>query len=540
MSISEAVNAHAPEETPKESSTPAETFTKVNPELHSPTGCQAIKGPPINPQVSPSRSATTPPKPRPKRKRPNYAQIHSKPLPLTIHPLPAFHPSNPISLLRLSYIYICHLFSPPSSHPDRLYTGLFSPRTRSVHITDPEHVRALWEMGFFGKGTLSRSEPSWVEREKAKSARARDGGGAEAATARRREERRLFKLERARMEREKIEWQRAVEEGRVVPDEGEGRDVESIAVGDDEDDERTLVGSGIDSSPIANGSVEHKALRGGHVPDANLLQTPESTARLAPAKSSAVAVKQGTDAEDQDFQPDLDIEDEEHLQLTLEEAFYLTFALGILSTHPPPAYLNPAPFHPGPTPYSTTDLLFLSCHHSAFPPVDSGSGIAPDDQFLLNYVTYHHFRSLGWVVRPGVKFGVDYLLYNRGPVFSHAEFAVLIIPSYTHRYWNTPGGRSRRRIHYPSEMSGFSTLEEDGGAGEATNMGKDWWFLHCINRVQSQVRKSLVLCYVDIPSPWEVGLDDEWDVDVDVGRLLRGYRLREFVVKRWVINRSRD
>lgn len=64
--------------------------------------------------------------------------------------------------------------------------------------------------------------------------------------------------------------------------------------------------------------------------------------------------------------------------------------------------------------------------------------------------------------------------------------------------------------------------------------------MHCINRVQGQVKKSLVLCYVDIPSPWEVGLDDEWDVDVDVGRLLRGYRVREFVVRRWTMNRSRD
>lgn len=44
-----------------------------------------------------------------------------------------------------------------------------------------------------------------------------------------------------------------------------------------------------------------------------------------------------------------------------------------------------------------------------------------DNPFLIHYVAYHHYRSLGWVVKGGIKFCVDYLLYKRGPVFSHAE-----------------------------------------------------------------------------------------------------------------------
>jgi tRNA-splicing endonuclease subunit Sen2 len=44
-----------------------------------------------------------------------------------------------------------------------------------------------------------------------------------------------------------------------------------------------------------------------------------------------------------------------------------------------------------------------------------------DNPFLVNYVAYHHYRSLGWVVKSGIKFCVDLLLYKRGPVFSHAE-----------------------------------------------------------------------------------------------------------------------
>jgi tRNA-splicing endonuclease subunit Sen2 len=45
----------------------------------------------------------------------------------------------------------------------------------------------------------------------------------------------------------------------------------------------------------------------------------------------------------------------------------------------------------------------------------------PDNPFLTSYVVYHYFRSLGWVVKSGTKFCVDYLLYKKGPVFSHAE-----------------------------------------------------------------------------------------------------------------------
>lgn len=47
--------------------------------------------------------------------------------------------------------------------------------------------------------------------------------------------------------------------------------------------------------------------------------------------------------------------------------------------------------------------------------------LRPDNPFLVNYVFFHHYRSLGWVVKNGVKFCVDYLLYKRGPVFHHAE-----------------------------------------------------------------------------------------------------------------------
>lgn len=42
--------------------------------------------------------------------------------------------------------------------------GVYDPLTRSVWVTDRDDMDILFRRGFFGKGTLSRSEPSWRER----------------------------------------------------------------------------------------------------------------------------------------------------------------------------------------------------------------------------------------------------------------------------------------------------------------------------------------------------------------------------------------
>ena len=43
-------------------------------------------------------------------------------------------------------------------------TGVFDPITRSVWVVERDDMDILFRRGFFGKGTLSRSEPSWRER----------------------------------------------------------------------------------------------------------------------------------------------------------------------------------------------------------------------------------------------------------------------------------------------------------------------------------------------------------------------------------------
>lgn len=66
-------------------------------------------------------------------------------------------------------------------------------------------------------------------------------------------------------------------------------------------------------------------------------------------------------------------------------------------------------------------IAFQSAHIIPFIPRSLNQPLQLDNPFLVHYAVYHHYRSLGWVVKGGIKFCVDYLLYKRGPVFAHAE-----------------------------------------------------------------------------------------------------------------------
>ncbi|KAL9089170.1 MAG: hypothetical protein Q9159_002641 [Coniocarpon cinnabarinum] len=520
---------------------------------------------------------------KPNPRRPQNTNLYARPLPLQIHPLPPYSPSNPLSLLHLLYHLLLPYFKTLTSHP-QIHKSYYSPLTRSIHVTNPESVRALWEQGFFGKGSLSRSEPEWMERER-KRREGENGRTAGEVTRRRREERRKVKRERARVEREELEATLRAE-GKL------GVDVREV---DGADVNEGVEGANGDAVAI-DASIKTRAA------DAPEIASPvESTANAAT--------------------PPPILQNQEHLQLTPHEALYLKYTLGVLDIYPPPSNILPQtttadntptiptsntfhdthkPIHKSDKPLSTTDFLRLLRRTSIFPPLTSSDPTPPDDSFITSYIVYHHFRTLGWVVRPGQKFACDFLLYARGPVFAHAEFAVVILPSYsrwsnersesdesdehdehdehdecdtcckskaggephespsstprqdeTHDANNTSQNeqhaRNQESTQVPSAITS-NALRDDAtakprrhvkqGEIEKRKWGErgEWWHLHALSRVQTQVMKSLVLCYVDIPTPEEV---DEVGQE-DVGGLLRLYHVREFVVRRWVMNRSRD
>lgn len=83
------------------------------------------------------------------------------------------------------------------------------------------------------------------------------------------------------------------------------------------------------------------------------------------------------------------------------------------------------------------------------------------------------------------------MLYKLGPAYRHADYAVIIIP-----------------------------LQE--GQPEGT---KSWQWLLRLNRICTQVKKTLVLCYVTIPESINH---------------IENYRIQEVVYKRWSAQKNRE
>ncbi|KAJ6164621.1 hypothetical protein N7470_003293 [Penicillium chermesinum] len=437
--------------------------------------------------------------PRPRPQRPNYRQIHRFPLPVQTHSVPSVIPHNPISLISVALSYLTFLFSPPRQE---VYNAYFDPAVSAIHVTDERAIRALWEMGFFGKGSLSRSEPSWLVREKAR--RGQLGGDtSEEATRKRRAERRELKLERARIDdliiKERTKAETAAREAGTPLESSESLTVtmEKFSVKRAMDAKYQELLRQRTAEAETNGTAN-----GNSVPLQGQVEAVRSNGKTVRFSPVVRARRFSTEVDDEDLELELELEpeNEEHLELSKEEALFLVYGLGALQLVDMNNVAIPL-----------SSLIPLLCHHSYSPPRELSYDIQPDDPFLTSYVVYHHFRSLGWVVRSGVKFGTDYLLYNRGPVFSHAEFAVIIVPAYEHPYWS----ETQERKEYV-----------------ARKQDRSWWWLHCVNRVQASVKKTLVICYVEVPPP-----SSSYD---DVGAMLGRYRVREFLLRRWIANRSRD
>ena len=48
------------------------------------------------------------------------------------------------------------------------------------------------------------------------------------------------------------------------------------------------------------------------------------------------------------------------------------------------------------------------------------------ENFKSAYSVYKHLRNKGYVVTPGIKFGADFAVYERGPGIDHAPFLVSV------------------------------------------------------------------------------------------------------------------
>lgn len=118
---------------------------------------------------------------------------------------------------------------------------------------------------------------------------------------------------------------------------------------------------------------------------------------------------------------------------------------------------------------------------------------------IKQYVAYHHYRSHGWCVRSGIKFGCDFLLYKRGPPFQHAPFCIKVLD-----------------VNETHDYTWFSSLA----------------------RVVGSTKKTLVLCYVRNTA-----------AEMHVMQLLKqrnltkvfsSHEVSEVIYRRWVPGKNRD
>lgn len=250
------------------------------------------------PLLTPSNRSKAPHKSGARRNENN--RIYANPLPL-IFSQPELKRIN--SILNLLGLSTTQVLNPKCD-------GYFDAGTRSVWVSNEKDSMILWRRGFFGKGDLSRSEPSWLVRQ-INARKSRAAGReclalninlllvddicitemtSEEITAKRREERKQFKLDRAQaMAVAAAEAEAAFAEGREVPS--------------------TISADGIRSIPSA---ATWKPQR-------------PTSSREAPSPSEDPPAE----LEEQSLQ------DVEHLQLTLSEAFFLLWNLDCLTVHDP-------------------------------------------------------------------------------------------------------------------------------------------------------------------------------------------------------------
>ncbi|KAJ1864906.1 tRNA splicing endonuclease subunit sen2 [Coemansia sp. RSA 2703] len=148
-------------------------------------------------------------------------------------------------------------------------------------------------------------------------------------------------------------------------------------------------------------------------------------------------------------------------------------------------YLEPTDSETGEL-YSSSQLWKLYCQS--------------ERDFDMKYAAYYYYRSKGWVVRSGIKFGSDFLLYDRGPAHSHSRYSIVV--------------RHRRE----------EKKDEDK---HIRGLADTWQYVFALSRVTSQVQKQLVICYVDRS-------EQEDKTAVDDGRIdICQYTVEELTVARF-------
>jgi tRNA-splicing endonuclease subunit Sen2 len=203
----------------------------------------------------------------------------------------------------------------------------------------------------------------------------------------------------------------------------------------------------------------------------------------------------------------------EHLQLGLEEAFFLAYALGCLDVAdedgvPAPPLRRSLPRPRWPWMRCGAYFLTRSRHlHRRMPCTTICAGTAPGR-------TASHF-SCGWVPKSGLKFGVEFLAYRKGPAFFHAT----CVSAARWLFW-------RARFSVAIRTLDATTLRAIDG-----RPALPWPMASALNRMSAQVAKELVVCHVLQPALTAAELRSP--------ECVRRMAVSQVLVRRWLPERAR-
>ncbi|KAF9305372.1 tRNA splicing endonuclease subunit sen2 [Mortierella antarctica] len=189
--------------------------------------------------------------------------------------------------------------------------------------------------------------------------------------------------------------------------------------------------------------------------------------------------------------------DYEHLQLSLEEAFFLVFAIEVIEV------TDPSEDSEHKAAFSIQDcwLRFAQASVARSPIAKTISlpefQLEPDNPFIVRYVVYHYYRSQGWVVKDGLKYGTDFMLYRKGMVFGHSQYGVRAIPCHD---FGTLLNNQESKAHVSAlSMQTIQPVMSPTPGSSMPHTVYSWQWLLSLNRIISQVQKTTLICHVVLP-----------------------------------------
>lgn len=122
-----------------------------------------------------------------------------------------------------------------------------------------------------------------------------------------------------------------------------------------------------------------------------------------------------------------------------------------------------------------------------------------DARFAEKYVSYQFHRSHGWCPKQGIKFGSDWILYKKGPLYHHASYQVIV-----------------------TRLARESLVADERLVRTLT-----WAKMHHLNRLAEGVQKELLLTYVIDPAAGS-------GVSLDSPDCIPHFSIREVALKRFI------